>query len=95
MAANTKQIQDGKSEATVSFNDQSKQLTISSTEKPTVTVEKQGNMIVAKDQSGKILSASLKNEQGQVLVLNQKLELTKTYSPQEIQAMKARYSQQQ
>ena len=64
---------------------------IASVGKPTVTVERQGNMVVTKDPSGKMLSASLMNAQGQFLVLNQNLELVKSYSPAEIQAMKAKY----
>jgi len=48
-------------------------------------------MLVAKDASGKMLSASLMNANGQVVVLNQNLELVKSYTPEEIQAMKAKY----
>ena len=88
---NIKHVKNGDAEATISYNPDNQQLTIASAGKPTVTVEKQGNMVVTKDPSGKMLSASLMNDQGQVLVLNQNLELVKSYSPQEIQAMKARY----
>ena len=87
----TKQVKQGDSQATISYNRANQQLTIASADKPTVTVEKEGNMMVTKDSSGKMLSASLMNAQGQFLVLNQNLELVKSYSPEEIQAMKAKY----
>jgi hypothetical protein len=46
---------------------------------------------VAKDSSGKVLSASVMNANGQVVVLDQNLELVKSYTPEEVQAMKAKY----
>lgn len=88
----SKNIKDGKSEATLSYNSGNQQLMIASSGKPTITVEKQGNMVLTKDPSGKMMSASLMNAQGQFLVLNQNLELVKSYSPEEIQAMKAKYT---
>ena len=87
-----KSIQDGDNQATISYNKGNQQLTIASAEKPTITVEKQGNMIVTKDTSGNVLSSAVINAQGQVVVLDQNMELVKTYSPQEFQAMKAKYS---
>ena len=86
-----KSIKEGPNEATISYNAGQQQLMIASNTNPTVTVERQGNMLVAKDASGKMLSASLMNANGQIVVLDQNLELVKSYSPQEIQSMKAKY----
>jgi hypothetical protein len=87
----SKSIKEGADEATLSYNKENKQITIASATKPTITLEKQGNMVIAKDEAGKVVSTALMNANGQMVVLDQNMELVKAYSPAELDAMKAKF----
>lgn len=87
-----KNIKAGQDEAVISYNSGNKQLTIASNAKPTITLEKQGNMVIAKDESGNVVSTAVLNAQGQMVVLDGKMELVKSYSPAELDAMKEKFT---
>lgn len=88
----SKSIKEGQDEAVISYNSGNKQLTIASNANPTITLEKQGNMVIAKDESGNVVSTAVLNAQGQMVVLDGKMELVKSYSPAELDVMKEKFN---
>ena len=92
-STNEKVVKDKSSEATLSFNSDSKAITIASNQKPTVILERKDGMVLAKDEKGKILYTTLANDKGDVMVYDQNLELVKTYSSKDMNALKEKYIQ--
>lgn len=88
----TKQVKEGTAEATISYNAQSDQLTVASNQAPTLTFEKGDNMVLAKNTQGDVLYASSVNENGDLTVYDRNLEPVKSYSADEVAAMKEKYT---
>ena len=86
----SKLIKQGDKEALVSFNPQSKQVTIAS-DGSTVVLEKAGPMILAKNEKGDVLYSTMANDKGEINVYDQNLQMVKTYSPSEVTSMKEKY----
>jgi len=88
-------VKDQQGEATVSYNPQTDEITIASQKalegQSVVTLQRKDGFVRAEDQQGKLLYASSVNEKGELLVYNSDLALVKSYSPQEMRAMKERY----
>ncbi len=89
---NTRMVETPDAKGQVSYNSASKELTIASQKKglhPTqITLIKDGNTVVTKDKNGDVLSTTTKNENGDFLVFNKKQELVRTYTADQIAAVK-------
>ena len=88
----TKYVKVGDQEATLTYDPQSKRLNIVSQKKglhpAAITLEKNGNTVLTKDQKGNVLYTTKKNENGDFLVYNKDSRLLKSYSQAELaQAM--------
>ena len=83
-------------DATVSYNYDSKELTIASQKKglhgTQVTLAKQGNTVITKDQNGGVIYTTVKNDAGDYLVYNKNQQLVRTYSHDKIEAFKEELS---
>ena len=93
----TKFVKVGDEETTLSFNPQARQLTIASQKKglhpSLITLEKNGNTVLTKDQKGNVLFTTKKNESGDFLVYNRDSRLVKSYSQAELETMMEENSQ--
>ena len=91
----TRFVKVGDEEATLSYNAQANQLTIASQKKglhpAIITLEKNDNTVLTKDQKGNVLYTTTKNENGDFLVYNRNSQLIKSYSQADIKSIADEY----
>ncbi len=90
----TVQVKDGKDEALLAFNPQDQQLRIASSTgqgDSTIIFERVDNMVYAKDGDGQVLYITALRPDGQFMVYDSNLELVKSFSPAEVEDLKAKY----
>ena len=80
---NTKFVNKDGEEVTVSYNEESDEITISSTtangDNPKIVLERAEGAVIAKDESGNVLYSSVAKENGDVTVYDDKLQIVKNY----------------
>ena len=87
-----KVVRQGDDEMIVSYNKQTDQIIVApklkSQEKAPIILERNDQMVMAKNEKGQVLFSSMKNDQGDIAVYNGSGELIKNYSADEVQSLK-------
>jgi hypothetical protein len=87
-----KNVKAGKTEATLSYNTNNDQITITSKDHPTVVLEKTDKLVLAKNDKGEVLYGSKMNDQGELVLYDRDLQVVKKFTPDEIASIKQRMS---
>jgi hypothetical protein len=92
-----KAVKESEAEAEVTYDPDKQQLKIFSRngekENPTITLERNRDVIYTKDENGKIIYTTMRDDNGQVLVFNQGMEVVKKYLPAEVKRLGEKYSE--
>ena len=86
----------GKMDATLSFNRDNGQVIVQSKansgQEATLVLERKDGVILAKNEQGQMLYSSMANDKGGINVYDQNLQLVKSYSSDDVNALKERLS---
>ena len=93
--SNTRMVETPDGSGKVSYNAASKELTIAAQKKglheAQITLVKNGNTVVTKDKNGGVLYTTTKTDSGDFLVYNNKQELVRSYTPDQIAQVKQEF----
>ncbi|HLF17724.1 MAG TPA: DUF3332 family protein [Candidatus Omnitrophota bacterium] len=93
---NEKFVKAGDIEGTMSYDPQSKRITVTapsaSAAHPVIQLEKLDGVVRVNDANGNLLYTATKNQKGELVVYDSNLELVKNYSPSQIEKIKETYA---
>jgi hypothetical protein len=89
--SNTRMVETSEGTGQVSYNTDSKELTIAAQKKglqaAEISLKKEGDTVVTRDKNGEILFTTVKHEDGGYQVYNKRAELVRSYTPDQIAAV--------
>lgn len=90
--SNVKVVRQGNDELVIAYNKETDQIMVTpklkNQAKTPITLERNDKMVLAKNDKGQVLFSSMKNDNGSIAVYNGSGELVKSYSADEVQALK-------
>lgn len=88
--AKSKMAKNGDDELLMAYNPATEEITLVSKtgdqQNPSIVLERNDHMVLAKNEQGQILFSSVKDENGNVFVYDNKGKLVKNYSAQEVES---------
>ncbi len=94
-APTSKVVKSGKEELKMTHDPANNQVSLTSEKwqrnKPTLVLEKNDQMVVAKNTKGQVLYSSIKSEAGDIAVYNADGQLVKNYSAGQVESLKEDY----